>query len=145
MQGRSIWGVTPREHIEAECARRGSAAVVADCLALLDGAEDPALVLSLAGPGARKYFDGQEHADTYWFRVWALRGLLWNWDPRATTPVCRALTDEAWRVREMAAKVVARHLVGEATGAVADLREDPVPRVRQAAQRALVRLTAAGA
>jgi len=45
----------------------------------------------------------------------------------------------------MAAKVVARHLVGEATGAVADLREDPVPRVRQAAQRALVRLTAAGA
>ncbi|MGZ4749687.1 MAG: hypothetical protein ACXVYU_01330 [Oryzihumus sp.] len=59
MPARSIWGVTPREHIEAECARRGRDAVVADCLALLDGAEDPALVLSLAGPGARKYLDGQ--------------------------------------------------------------------------------------
>ena len=145
MPARSIWGVTPREHIEAECARRGSDAVDADCHALLDGAEDPALVLSLAGPGARKYLDDQEHTDTYWFRVWALRGLLWNWDTKATTAVCRALTDEAWRVREMAAKVVARHLVGEATAAVADLREDPVPRVRQAAHRALVRLTTAGA
>lgn len=145
MPARSIWGTTPREHIEAECARRGSDAVVADCLALLDGADDPALLLSLAGPGARKYLDGQEHADTYWFRVWALRGLLWSWDDRATAAVCRALTDEAWRVREMAAKVVARHLVGEATGAVAALQEDPVPRVRQTAQRALVRLTAAGA
>ncbi|HET7660164.1 MAG TPA: HEAT repeat domain-containing protein [Oryzihumus sp.] len=145
MPARSIWGITPREQIAAECARRGSDAVVADCLALFDGADDPALLLSLAGPGARKYLDGQEHTDTYWFRVWALRGLLWNWDSRATAVVCRALTDEAWRVREMAAKVVARHLVGEATGAVAALREDPVPRVRQAAQRALVRLTAVGA
>jgi hypothetical protein len=45
----------------------------------------------------------------------------------------------------MAAKVVARHLVAEAFPAVTDLREDAVPRVRAAADRALVRLTHAGA
>ncbi len=141
----SIWGVTPRESIEAECARRGRAAVVADCVALLrDGAGDPDLVRGLAGPGAAKFFDGGEHADTYWLRVWALRGLLWAWDPSAAEPVGDALGDEHWRVREMAAKVVARHLVGAATGAVARLRDDPVPRVRSAAERALIRLTATG-
>jgi HEAT repeat protein len=145
MARRSIATDTPKERIEAACARQGKDAVVAACLALLAGGGDPAAIRMLAGPGAEKFFDGAEHHDTYWFRVWALRGLLWSWDPRASQAVCRALGDDAWRVREMAAKVVARHLVGEATSAVAGLREDPVPRVRQAAERALVRLGAAGA
>ena len=138
-------GITPREHIRAECARRGTEAVLADCLALLDGSLDPERVWSLTPRGADKYLDGREHEDTYWFRVWALRGLLWSWDDRAVPAVCRALEDEAWRVREMAAKVVARHLVGDATEAVAARLDDPVPRVRGAAHRALVRLTAADA
>jgi hypothetical protein len=132
-------------HIEAECARRGKDAIVADCVALLRGAVDPDLLRSLAGPGSEKYFDGREHHDTYWFRVWALRGLLWAWDASATNCVCEALADDAWRVREMAAKVVARHLIGEASEAVAELRDDPVPRVRSAAERALMRLTQANA
>jgi hypothetical protein len=137
--------LTPRERIRAECARRGKDAVLQDCLALLDGSTDPGLTRSLAGRGSAKFFDGQQHDDTYWFRVWALRGLLWSWDARATGHVVRALDDEQWRVREMAAKVVARHLVGEATTAVAARRDDPVPRVRRAAERALVRLTEADA
>ncbi len=145
MPRRAIAGITPRERIEAECARRGKDAVVADCIALLRGAIDPHLTRSLAGPGADKYFDGAEHHDTYWFRVWALRGLLWAWDPSAGEVVCGALGDESWRVREMAAKVVARHLVSAAFAAVAERRDDPVPRVRSAAQRALDRLTSAGA
>ncbi len=146
MAADSIWGVTPRESVEAECARRGRAAVVAGCIALLHGdAGDPGLLRGLAGPGAEKFFDGGEHTDTYWLRVWALRGLLWAWDPRAADPVCGALGDEHWRVREMAARVVARHLIDEATAAVAGLRDDPVPRVRSAAERALARLTGAGA
>jgi hypothetical protein len=45
----------------------------------------------------------------------------------------------------MAAKVVARRLLGEALGAVAGLRQDPVSRVRIAAERAMAILTAAGA
>jgi HEAT repeat protein len=137
--------ITPRERIRAECARRGKDAVLQDCLALLAGSTDPELTLSLVGRGAEKYFDGLEHDDTYWFRVWALRGLLWSWDARAIPGVVRALDDEAWRVREMAAKVVARHLVGEALPAVVAHRDDPVPRVRRAAERALIRLAEADA
>ena len=119
--------------------------MLADCLALLRGESDLERLRSLAGPGAEKYFDGKEHHDTYWFRVWALRGLLWSWDDSAAGCVREALGDDSWRVREMAAKVVARNLVGEATADVARLGDDPVPRVRSAAQRALVRLTEAGA
>jgi hypothetical protein len=37
----------------------------------------------------------------------------------ASEPVCQALTDHSRRVREMAAKVGAKHLVGPATAAVA--------------------------
>jgi hypothetical protein len=145
MARKSIEGITPRARIEAECARRGRAAVVADCIALVRGGTELRLLTSVVGAGGHKYFDGEEHEDLYWFRVWGLRGLLWAWDASGTDAVRTALTDEAWRVREMAAKVIARHLVSEAGDVVAALRDDPVPRVRQAAQRALMRLTAAGA
>jgi hypothetical protein len=138
--------ISPRERIEAECARRGRSAVVDDCIALLTGRTDEKLILSLTGPGAaRKYFDGREHEDLYWFRVWALRGLLWAWEARATSRVRESMSDEAWRVREMAAKVVARHRVGDALPEVARLRADPVPRVRAAAERAVARITEAEA
>ena len=45
----------------------------------------------------------------------------------------------------MAAKVIARHKVGDALNAVAALRADAVERVRAAATRAVTVLTAAGA
>jgi hypothetical protein len=139
----SIWGVTPRQSIEAECRRRGRDAVVDGCLRLLQsGATDAALLLALAGPGGQKFLDGDEHDDTYWLRVWALRGLLWVWDDAATAAVVAALADEHWRVREMALKVVARHRVDDALESAAACREDPVERVRLAAARALARLAA---
>jgi hypothetical protein len=111
----------------------------------------------------------------YWPRVWAARGLLHAWDDHAaetdaatdaatdattdaatgetteeatgeaTDAIIGALSDRAWRVREMAAKIVARHRVGPALDAVAALRDDPVPRVRVAAERAVVLLTASQA
>jgi HEAT repeat protein len=145
MVRKSIAGITPRERIESECARRGADAVAADCIALLSGSTDLNHLNSLAGPGADRYFDGEEHQDTYWFRVWALRGLLYSWTPKATRHLCAALSDESWRVREMAAKVVAKHLVAKAAPQLAQLRDDPVPRVRQAAERAQARLISAGA
>jgi hypothetical protein len=142
----SHWGLTPRQSIEAECARRGHAAVVAGCVGLVVGDDvDPDLVVALAGPGADKFLDGRPHDDTYWLRVWGARGLLWAWDGSALGAVRRALGDDAWRVREMAAKVVARHLVGDVLAEVAALRDDPVPRVRAAATRAVAALTARGA
>jgi hypothetical protein len=150
--------MTPRQSIEAECARRGQQALVAGCIALLerralvddtlvdDTLVDDALLVALAGPVAEYVLSGREGGKNgYWPRVWAARGLLHAWQDRATAAIITATTDEAWRVREMAAKVVARHQVGDALDAVAALREDPVPRVRLAAERAVTKLTATGA
>ena len=106
---------------------------------------DDALWLALAGPAAEGVLDGQAGGKAgYWPRVWAARGLLHAWDDRATAAIIQATTDDAWRVREMAAKVIARHRVGSAFAAVAELRSDPVHRVRAAAERAVVLLTASG-
>jgi hypothetical protein len=45
----------------------------------------------------------------------------------------------------MAVRVIARHRVGEGLAAVAALKDDPVSRVRVAADRAVMILSAAGA
>jgi HEAT repeat protein len=136
----------PRLRITAECGSRGADAVVDGCVALLaGGAADEPLVVALGGRAAPRYLNAPP-GQRYWLRVWAARGLLWApWRPQAAPAVVAALTDEAWRVREMAAKVVARHRVGEAFDAVTGVLHDPVPRVRSAASRALRLLTAAGA
>jgi hypothetical protein len=48
-------GVTaPKDRIAAEVVRRGRAAVVADCRALLRGSTELSLVRPLAGAGADK-------------------------------------------------------------------------------------------
>ena len=125
---RSEWGISPRASIEAACRDRGTEDVIAGCLALVAGGSvDPGLVQSLGGPGAAWYLDAPEH-QRYWLRVWGARGLLWAWDDRATRAIVAALGDDAWRVREMAAKVVARHLVDAALTMLLELRHDPVPR-----------------
>jgi hypothetical protein len=140
---------TPRLRIAAECARRGSGPLAAACVALLEGRADEvsdAMITILGGDPARTVLDGAAGGrDGYWPRVWGARGLLHAWDPAATSALIGATRDEAWRVREMAAKVVARHQVGDALDAVAALQADPVPRVRAAAARAVTVLTAAGA
>jgi HEAT repeat len=129
-----------------ECQRRGRVEVVADCVGLIQGGDgDAELLAVLAGPAARGFIDTPDRRDRYWLRVWGVRGLLWGWDETGLAGLKVALQDDAWRVREMAAKVVARHLVGECLREVARLTDDPVPRVRSAAQRALVRLTEARA
>lgn len=139
-------GVTPRQSVEVEAGRRGRTALVAGCVRLVHGEEvDPALLLALGGPGARKFLDGGPRADTYWLRVWGLRGLLWSWDDAALPAVVLGLADGSWRVREMALRVVARHRLGDALPAVTPLRADEVQRVRTAAARAVAVLTAAGA
>jgi len=137
---------TPRLSIEAECGRRSKPALVAGCVALLTNQEpvDDALVIALgarAGPFVLE--SGPE--SQYWLRVWAARGLLWAWDPMALPAILTALDDEHWRVREMAAKVVARHLIDEAFEVVSGMADDPVPRVVEAAARAVRMLIASSA
>jgi HEAT repeat protein len=151
MPVRSHWGMTPGQSVEQECARRGTAQVVAGCVGLLGGGEaDYALVYAIGGPAADSVLGPHpRHDQQYFLRVWAARALLYAWDDGARDVVAgvviTALGDESWRVREMAAKVVARRKLGDALTAVAGLRTDPVPRVRAAAERATAILTAARA
>lgn len=115
---------------------------MAGCIALLSGSDaDAELILALGGPPARWVVTGEPSGPPYWLRVWALRGLLWAWEDVALPTVETALHDEAWRVREMALKVVARHRLGDSTATVVRLRDDPSARVRAAALRAGVRLS----
>jgi HEAT repeat protein len=137
--------LTPRERVEHQCASRGRAEVVDTCVRLL-GSQSiaPAQLRGLVGPAAERFLDGRRHDDTYWLRVWGARGLLWSWEPEATTAIEQALGDDSWRVREMAAKVIARHLVADLLTQVAGLSQDPVPRVRAAAARAVAQITQHG-
>jgi hypothetical protein len=132
-----------------ECARRGTAQVVDGCVALLRGADvDDDLIIALgAGSGRQVIHDGPRQRNQYWRRVWGARGMLYAWveGHGAEAALIAVLADEHWRVREMAAKVIAKRRVGAALGPVAALRDDAVPRVRAAAERATVVLTAAGA
>ncbi|MGN6090513.1 MAG: HEAT repeat domain-containing protein [Actinomycetales bacterium] len=134
----------PRRSVEAFSQRVGREAAIEACLALLVGQPvDDAVVHVLAGPPARWALTEAGPESDYWFRVWALRGLLWLWDDRATAAVSAAMGDEAWRVREMAAKVAARHELDETLAALRPLLQDQVPRVRAAAARATERILGA--
>lgn len=116
-------------------------------VALLRGEDgDDGFLMAISTGAAQQVLDGHEGGRTgYWPRVWGARTLLYAWDERAAAAVVQATVDEHWRVREMAAKVIGRRLVGEGLDAVVALRTDPVPRVRAAAERALAALTSAGA
>jgi hypothetical protein len=134
----------PREAVAAECGRRGKDEVVNGCIALLRAQPvDDALVLALGGAPGNLVLDGGPRS-RYWLRVWAARGLLWAWDDAAVPALVEALGDAHWRVREMAANVVARNRVGAAFEAVEPLCADPVPRVAKAAERAIRALVSAG-
>jgi len=141
------WDLSPRESVERECERRGEDQVVARCIALLRGGDtDLEFARAIGGPAADSVLGPHPRADQrYFLRVWAARALLYAWDTAAADAVVAAMDDEAWRVREMAAKVVARRRIGDALPAVAALQQDPVPRVRAAAARALAVLTVTGA
>ena len=92
-----------------------------------------------------RYFDdGQPEHQEYWLRVWAVRGLLWAGPGDDPAVLHEALSDDHWRVREMACKVVARHCAGDLLDHVANLERDPVQRVRTAAARAVVSILEAG-
>jgi HEAT repeat protein len=137
------WGTTPRESIQAVCRARGVDGVISDCIRLIEGGEvDPGLIIALAGPGQERFLDKPEK-ERYWLRVWGVRGLLWalddvtRGDPRIVAAVESALGDAHWRVREMAAKLAARHRLESAQPALAALLTDENERVRVAAARAV--------
>lgn len=124
------------------CHTMGPSTFADRCLDLLAGGEeDPSFLTTLGGPHAVALLDRELPSDqAYWFRVWAARGLLWAGPGDRPGVLRRALRDDAWRVREMTCKVVARHRVGVLLDAVRALEADEVSRVRRAAARAVVRI-----
>ena len=125
----------------------------ADLLAGRVRYDDPELPpLGWFGTGAANELqrgDLEARGQDYWVRTWAARGLLHGWSEGAADvavpAIVGALDDDAWRVREMAAKVVRRWRLHEAAAGVAALADDEVPRVRAAAARARSELADAGA
>ena len=110
-------------------------------MSLLGGkSADAELIYALGGPPASWVFTGEAPGPDYWLRVWAARGLLWAWDDDALPSILTALEDDAWRVREMALRVVARHRLTDAATVVTALRDDPNSRVASAATRTHDRL-----
>jgi hypothetical protein len=138
---------SPRQRVEREVDEAGVDVVVRQCVALLLGRADEVsdeFLHVVGGRSAPYVLRGREGGrDGYWPRAWGARALLYAWNERAIPAVVRATADEAWRVRENALKVIARHRVDEALEALTDCLDDDIPRVRAAAQRARVRLTEA--
>jgi HEAT repeat protein len=142
----SRWADSPRTSVTRYVVLVGEDALVEALIALLKGGELTAeLGEVLAGPASRTVLAGRQGGPSgYWVRVWALRGLLYVVSARATAHVVAACADPAWRVREMALKVIAAHRLDDGLEAAAISQGDDVARVRAAASRALVRLVSAG-
>jgi hypothetical protein len=132
---------TPRLRVTLAAQRDGTPDFVRRCLNVLAGTRaDADLLWVLGGDSAPGVLAGRQGGpDGQWPRTWALRAFLYVWDPRAEPAVVAACSDEHWRVREMAAKVMAarKPTSQDSEEALARLLADPVPRVRSAAGRAL--------
>ena len=138
----TVWEMSPNRSMLAECQRRSRSDVINDCVAILEGNNlDDDFLFVLVGPGARTVLEAHEGGPWgYWPKVWAAHGLLHVSDEGATSALIGATTDGSWRVREMAAKVIARHGVFPAIDAVVTLSDDANAMVRSAASRAFARI-----
>jgi hypothetical protein len=96
--------------------------------------EGESFLLLVGGEHAQGILDGAP--PLYWPELWGTRALLYVWQDSAASAVVRALSNPAWRVREMAARVVAERDLPAASELVA-MTVDDTPRVRIAAARAL--------
>ena len=96
--------------------RWGEADVVAKAIELAGGvhvAEEYLLVVG--GDHAKGILEGAPVL--YWPELWGVRALLYVWDDSAVDAVTGALHNQAWRVREMAARVAAARGLRRRAGA----------------------------
>jgi HEAT repeat protein len=121
--------------LAAAVAEYGENTVVLRSLSLLAGNnEGEDFLLYVGGEHARGILEGAPVL--YWPELWGTRALLYVWNDSAVLAVTAALNNQAWRVREMAARVAAaRGLAVEPV--LTELLTDEVARVRAAAARAL--------
>ncbi len=123
------------QRIAAAVADLGESTVARRAISLIAGNnEGEDFLITVGGEHARGILDGAPVL--YWPELWGTRALLYVWDDSAVTGAIAALHNQAWRVREMAARVAAARgldVVPVLTGMLAD----ETPRVRAAAARAL--------
>ncbi|MES2171549.1 MAG: HEAT repeat domain-containing protein [Actinomycetota bacterium] len=126
---------SPQKRIEEAIALFGEREVaVRSASLLMGGNEGEEFLLWVGGRHAQGVLDGAP--PLYWPEVWGARTLTFAWDDSAASAVHRGLGDQAWRVREMCARVVFVRRLPE-TDALLPLLDDEVARVRAAAARAL--------
>jgi HEAT repeats len=125
----------PGVRVARAVAILGEDEVVERSIALLAGQNaGEEFLLYVGGVHARGILDGAP--PLYWPEVWGARALLYAWNDSAREAVVAGLGNQAWRVREMCARVVgARRL--DAAVQLRELLGDSVGRVRTAAARAL--------
>ena len=137
--------MSPRERIRVLSSRIGDSAIASWCAEVLSGAvayADPHRP-SIAWLGGRhaaselRRGDVEARSQDYWPRARAARGLLYIYRSVAGEAVLSGLSDPAWRVRELCAKVARRHGIDRAEPILSRLLDDPVARVRSAAEAAL--------
>lgn len=125
----------PAARIEHAISVHGEDEVVSRAIALLAGYNvGDEFLLYAGGTHAQGILDGAP--PLYWPEVWGARVLMYAWNDSARDAVVAGLGNQAWRVREMSAKVIAARdlkLVDEVTA----LTSDEVARVRAQAARTL--------
>lgn len=126
---------SPAERIAKVVAELGEDEVIARATALIAGLNaGEEFLLAVGGRHAQGILDGAP--PLYWPEVWGARTFLYVWNDSATPAVLAGLGNQAWRVREMSAKVVSRRELAY-PAEVAALAADEVARVRAQAARAL--------
>ncbi|TFC58822.1 HEAT repeat domain-containing protein [Cryobacterium sp. TMT2-15-1] len=123
------------ERIHAAVAHYGEQAVIDNSVALLrakNAGKD--FLLYAGGRHALGILEGAPAL--YWPELWGARALLYVWGETAAPYIVVGMNNQAWRVREMCAKVVLLRGL-EVAPKLVRLTTDEVPRVRAAALHAL--------
>ena len=129
---------SPGKRIEDAVALMGEREVAVRAASLLAGGnEGQEFLLWVGGRHAQGVLDGAP--PLYWPEVWGARALMYAWDDEAAPAVIRGLSDQAWRVREMCAKVCVTHQVAS-VDQLTPLLGDQNPRVRAAGLRAIAEI-----
>jgi len=127
--------LSPQKRIEEAVVLFGEKSVAERAASLLMGGnEGEEFLLWVGGQHGQGVLDGAP--PLYWPEVWGARALTFVWDESAAPAVHRGLTDQAWRVREMCARVVFLRKLPESK-VLLTLLSDETARVRSAAARAL--------
>lgn len=129
---------SPADRIAAAVKFYGEDDVVERASALLSGANaGDDFLLYVGGEHAQGILHGAPAL--YWPELWGARTLMYVWNDSARIAIRAGLKNQAWRVREMSAKVVLHRELPLASS-VAPLLTDGVGRVRVAAARALAEI-----